>query len=101
MANLPKSISLSINLDKIEDQHIIQGQKGRYLDIRMFLSENNEYGNDYMAVQGVSKEKREAGERGPILGNAKAWKDDYKAPQGGGSTSAPADTSSASDAMPF
>jgi len=96
MANLPKSISLSINLDKIEKQHIIQGAKGKYLDIRMFLSENNEYGNDYMAVQGVSKEKREAGERGPILGNAKAWKDDFK-PSG----DAPAAAPSSGDSMPF
>ena len=62
MANLPKSISVSINLDKVEAQHLFQGSKGKYLDLRLFLTEGNEYGNDYMVVQGVSKEKREAGE---------------------------------------
>lgn len=95
MANLPKSISVSINLDKIESKHVFQGQKGKYLDVRLFLTEDNEYGNDYMAVQGVSKEAREAGERGPILGNGKVF---------GGAPSAPQTDSTSeatSDAMPF
>lgn len=96
MANLPKSISVSINLDKIEASHLFQGQKGKYLDLRLFLTEDNEYGNDYMVVQGVTKEKREAGERGPILGNGKVF---------GGAPSAPqnttASTEATSDAMPF
>lgn len=96
MANLPKSISVSINLDKVEAQHLFQGTKGKYLDLRLFLTENNEYGNDYMCVQGVSKEKREAGERGPILGNGKVF--------GGGAPSTPTSNDAAastSDPMPF
>ena len=96
MANLPKSISVSINLDKVEAQHLFQGQKGKYLDLRLFLTEDNEYGNDYMVVQGVSKEKREAGERGPILGNGKVFGGSPSAPQ---SSSTSAETTS--DAMPF
>lgn len=98
MATLPKSISVSINLDKVEAQHLFQGQKGKYLDLRLFLTEGNEYGNDYMVVQGVSKEKREAGERGPILGNGKVF--------GGGAPASPStdsgvQASATSDPMPF
>ena len=65
-------ITLSINLDKIEDKHIYQGKKGRYLNLTVLENDfRDDYGNDYMVVQGVSKEARDKGDRGPILGNGK------------------------------
>jgi len=65
-------ITISINLDKIEDKHIYIGKKGRYLNLTVLENDyRDDYGNDYMVAQGVSKEARDKGERGPILGNGK------------------------------
>ncbi|PWU06126.1 MAG: hypothetical protein C5B47_07975 [Verrucomicrobia bacterium] len=66
-------IKLSINTDKIDQSSLHKTESGTYLTI--FLNENkegrNDYGNDGYASQGLSKEKREAGTKGPIVGN---WK---------------------------
>lgn len=65
-------VSLKINIDLIEQARLFQGQKGRYLDATLFLTDGPDaYGNNGMIVQAVSKEEREQGVRGPILGNAK------------------------------
>lgn len=66
-------ILAKIDVKKILKQHLFVGAKGTYLDL--CLKENKDgpdaYGNDGMIVQEVSKEAREAGERGPIIGNYK------------------------------
>lgn len=63
-----------IDVTKIDKKHLFNGEKGTYLD--MLLVENKDgrdsYGNDGYIAQGVSKEARLAGERGPIIGN---WRD--------------------------
>lgn len=64
-------IKLSINLDAIDESIAYEGAKGRYIDILLIETPGNKFGNDYMAAQGVSKEARDAGEKGPILGNGK------------------------------
>lgn len=79
--NIPASISLSINLDKIDEQYVIKGKNGaRYLDLRLVNTPNNEYGSDYMATQSLPKSVRDevkasGGEwpKTPILGNGNAW----------------------------
>ena len=63
-------ISISINYDKIDKARLFPGQKGAYLDM-VLIERNDQYGNNYMVVQSVSKEEREQGIRGEILGNAK------------------------------
>jgi len=63
-------ISISINYDKIDKARLFPGQKGTYLDM-VLIERNDQYGNNYMVVQSVSKEEREQGVRGEILGNAK------------------------------
>jgi hypothetical protein len=70
---IPKAITFSINLDKIDKNEIIQGEKGRYLKLRLSNTPNSEYGYDYLCAQQVSKEAREAGKDGNILGNGNAW----------------------------
>jgi hypothetical protein len=64
---------LSINVTKIDKSHLIEGKSGKYLEL--ILNENrngpDQYGNDGFVTQGVSKAAREAGQRGPIVGN---WK---------------------------
>lgn len=67
------NIKLNINLDKVPDTAHFKGKKGTYLGL--VLIENKEgtdqYGNDGFAKIDVSKEDREAGVSGPIVGN---WK---------------------------
>ncbi len=64
-------ISLSIKTEKIEKLHLIEGKNGKILSVVLFENRDGkgQYGDDGYAVQGVSKESREAGTRGPIVGN--------------------------------
>ena len=70
---IPKIVRVSINLDKIDEKFVVKGKKGRYLNVALINTPDSPYGNDYMASQDLTKEAREAGERGAILGNAQAW----------------------------
>ena len=64
---------LKIDVKKIDKQYLFQGAKGTYMDLTLMDNRDgtDEYGNDGFIVQDVSKEKREAGVKGPIVGN---WK---------------------------
>lgn len=64
-------ILCKLNVSKIEKHRLFKGEKGTYLDCALVPSDNNQYGDDFMIVQSVSKEEREAGKRGAIIGNAK------------------------------
>ena len=66
-------ISLSIKTEKIDKQHLITGKNGKILSVVLFENKDGQgqYGDDGYITQGISKEKRDAGERGPIVGN---WK---------------------------
>jgi hypothetical protein len=70
-------IGISINLDvtKIDKARIVEGKKGKYIDITAFidLDQADEYGNHGMVTQNVTKEERAAKVRGPIIGNAKVF----------------------------
>lgn len=63
-------IKLSIDVQKIDKNRLYQGAKGKYLNVVLIETPGGQYG-DYMVVQEVTKEEREAGEKGPILGNGK------------------------------
>ncbi len=65
------TISVKIDVTKIDKERLFKGKKGTYMDLILIPTPNNQYGNDYMCVQGVSKEEREAGIKGEILGNGK------------------------------
>jgi len=63
-----------IDVTKISKEDLFKGEKGTYLDIAIFVNDaDDQYGNRGMIVQDISKEKREAGERGAILGNIKIF----------------------------
>jgi hypothetical protein len=64
-------ITVKINVSKIDKAHLFEGKSGKYLDLVLFETPDDKYGNDYRVVQGVSKEARLAGQKGAILGNAK------------------------------
>lgn len=66
-------IVLKIDVTKIDKNHLFVGKSGKYLDC--ILNENkdgvDQYGNIGFISQSVSKEAKEKGERGPIIGNYK------------------------------
>ena len=64
-------IKISIDLRKIDQSKCKAHQNGaKYCEI-ILMDRSDSYGNDYMVVQGVSKEDRDAGVKGAILGNGK------------------------------
>ena len=68
-------VKLKINVSKIEKERLFPGKKGKYLDATVFinLDEQDPYGNNGMITQDVSKEEREQGVKGPILGNCEVF----------------------------
>ena len=66
-------IKAKINVTKIEKAKLFHGEQGVYLDFTLLENKNgvDQYGNHFMIVQDVSKEERESGVKGAILGNAK------------------------------
>lgn len=83
---MQKLISLSIDVSKIDAKRLYKGKKGQYLSATLFLKEEvDQYGNNGFIVESITKEERESGQKGTILGNAKflvsgskpAQNDDY------------------------
>lgn len=71
-------VSLKIDVTKIEKARLFAGQKGKYLDATVFIDLDalDQYGNSGMITQDVTKEEKDNGTRGPILGNCKLfWKE--------------------------
>lgn len=65
-------ISARLDVTKIDKSKLFVGEKGTYLDITLLMKdEKDQYGNNGMVVQQVTKEERAAGTKGAILGNAK------------------------------
>lgn len=64
---------LKIDVKKIDKKLLFVGEKGLYMDLTLMDNRDgtDQYGNDGFIVQDVGKERREAGEKGPIIGN---WK---------------------------
>jgi len=63
-------ITGKIDVSKIDKTRLYKGEKGNYLSITLIPTPNGQYG-DYMIVEEVTKQEREAGKKGTILGNAK------------------------------
>lgn len=64
-------LSAKINVMAIDKARLFPGAKGKYLDILLIETPNDQYGNSHMIVQSVTKEERLAGVKGNVLGNAK------------------------------
>lgn len=77
---MTKLVKLKIAVDSIEKERLFRGKKHTYLDATVFLDDQeDQYGNHGMITQDVSKEEREQGVKGPILGNAKiVWSGESK-----------------------
>jgi len=69
---------------EIDKARLFKGEKGTYLDTTVFidLDQLDQYGNSGMITQDVSKEEKQQGIRGNILGNCKVfWSENGQAPQ--------------------
>ena len=77
-------IIAKIDVTKLDKGHFFKGQKGIYADLVLIPNKDgvDQYGNDGFVSQGVSKEAREKGTKGAIVGN-------YKKINRGGDTAAP------------
>lgn len=64
------TITARIDVTKIDKARLYKGQKGTYLDIVLIPTPNSKYDHTHMVVESVSKEEREQGIKGAILGNA-------------------------------
>lgn len=65
---------LKIDVKKINKALLFEGEKGVYMDLTLMDNRDgcpDQYGNDGFIIQDVTKQRREAGEKGPIIGN---WK---------------------------
>ena len=68
---MPRPIKLKINVTRILKDHLYTGKNGKYLDLVAWPNKNgpDQYGNTHMVCQELSREARDKGERGPIIGN--------------------------------
>ena len=101
-------MTVKVNLDKVLKEHLYNGAKGTYLDLVLFNTPENQYGDDFVVKQDLGKEAREAGTESPILGNAKAWDLSGQKNPGGGQVAPPpvapstsSAPSSVNDNLPF
>ena len=67
-----KIIRLKLDVSKIDKTKLYKGEKGTYLSCTLLLNDAvDNYGNNGMIVQESTKEERDAGIKGAILGNCK------------------------------
>ena len=96
MSNRPKKAKIDVT--KIVKEYLFKANSGAvYLDVVMWPSDGK-YGDDHMIVQEIPREKREAGEKGAILGNA-TLNDEEQAPKQEQTSNA--DTGEDADDIPF
>jgi len=80
-------VNLSIDVKSIEKARLIAHQNGKtYLNMTVFIDPDSpdQYGQHGMITQDVSKEEKDGGVKGAILGNAKVfWKDNAQQQQQG------------------
>ncbi len=78
-------VSVKIDVTKIDKARLFEGKNGaKYLDATTFIDLDNQgqFGDNGMITQDVSKEEREQGVKGAILGNVKVfYKDGGTQPQ--------------------
>ena len=76
-------LNIKIDVTKIDKARLFKGQKGKYLDATIFvdLDQKDQYGNNGMITQDVSKDEKAQGVKGNILGNGTIFWSDNSAPQ--------------------
>ena len=92
-------IRAKINVSKIDKSKLFKGEKGTYLDVVLIETPTSEYG-DFVICQDLGQEARQAGKKGPILGNAKKIVPRTQRPTGV-AASAPPEPTQGDDDVPF
>lgn len=79
---MSRPIKIKINYTRIVQSALYDGKNGQYLDLVAWPNKNgpDQYGNTHMVCQELPREAREAGERGPILGNLRLPEDQDSVP---------------------
>ena len=80
MENKEPNIVIKINCSKIEKSRLFKGEKGTYLEA-ILVHKPSQYGDDYFIAQSVTKEERDAGVKGAIIGGAKILRPKNSAPK--------------------
>ena len=78
---MKQTIDISLDVSKIDKTALYESAKTgkKYLNLTLLIrDEKDQYGNDGFVVQKISKSRKDAGERGAILGNGKIM--DWDAP---------------------
>lgn len=66
------TIKIKINCSRITKARLFKGERGTYLNcIAIPLKKPDQFGQTHMIVEDVSKEERDQGIKGAIIGNAK------------------------------
>jgi len=73
-------IKIKIKVNKIDKARLFKGKSDTYLDA-VLIERPDDYGNDGFIAQDVTKEEREAGEKGEIIGSFKVLGGKKPAPQ--------------------
>jgi hypothetical protein len=64
--------NVSINLSKVEKSKLIDGKKGKYLPLTIFINDQvDQYGNNVSVIVSQTKEERDANVDRVYLGNGK------------------------------
>jgi len=93
--------TVNLNCSKIDKSALYEGKNGKYLSLVLFDNRDgvDQYGNAGFVTQDIGKERREAGERGPIIGN---WKETGPAkPQQAAPSSSTGSGDDHDDTIPF
>lgn len=70
--------NFSINIDKLEENRLFAGKKGNYYNFTSLidLDSQGQYNDNGFIAHDVSKEERDQGIKGAIVGNVKVvWKE--------------------------
>jgi len=96
-------LKLKINVTRIDKSEIFEGKNGKYIDVVFWPRKDgtlDQYGNAGFLAQEISRARRDAGEKGPIIGNAAPLQ--KPKPQASQDKSADAyDSASGDDDIPF
>lgn len=69
---MSEMLSIKIDVTKILKDRLFRANSGAiYLDATLIPSKESRYGDSHFIVQSLTKEERQAGKKGPIIGNAK------------------------------
>lgn len=77
-------VKLKIDVTNIEKARLFKGKKGTYLDATAFIDVDNkdQYDNNGMITQDVTKEEKNNGVKGAILGNVQVfWREEQQQSQ--------------------